>query len=100
MAAQKKKRSGTRTTRTRSMPSTTGAKPSGAHSYGDSTMKRSTPMINPANKGDFTAKAKAAGMSVQAYAAKVVANPSNYPTATVKQANFAKNIGGAAKGGK
>jgi hypothetical protein len=92
----------------RSMPSTKGAKPSGGHSYGDSTMQRtpklaasSGPMISPSKQGTFTAKAKAAGMSVQAYAAHVLANKDKFPTATVQQANFAKNIGGAAKkGGK
>lgn len=47
--------------------------------------------INPTHKGQFTAKAKAAGLSVQAYAARVLAHPKQYPTSTVKQANFAKN---------
>lgn len=47
--------------------------------------------INPAHKGEFTAKAKAAGMSVQEYASKVLANKGKYPASTVKQANFAKN---------
>jgi len=48
--------------------------------------------INPANKGVFTAKAKRAGMGVQAFAKKVLAAPEGkYSPATRKQANFAKN---------
>lgn len=47
--------------------------------------------INPANKGKFTAKAKGAGMSVQGYAAKVLAPGSKASPATKKQANFARN---------
>lgn len=58
-------------------PSKKGKKGSGIH-------------INPAHKGDFTRKAKAAGMSVQAYAAKVLAPGSKASAATKKQANFAK----------
>ena len=62
--------------------------------------------INPANKGKFTAKAKAAGMGVQAYASKVLSAPEGkYSPATRKQANFAKNaskwkkqLGGLAEG--
>ena len=54
-------------------------------------------MIKPSRKGLFTAKAKAAGKSVQAYAAQVMANTKNFDPATVKQANFARNFGGAAK---
>lgn len=46
--------------------------------------------IKPSHKGLFTKKAKAAGMSVQAYASKVLASPNADP-ATVKQANFARN---------
>ena len=46
--------------------------------------------IKPSHKGLFTAKAKAAGMSVQAYAAKVMRDP-NADAATKKQANFAIN---------
>lgn len=49
--------------------------------------------IKPSHKGLFTAKAKAAGMSVQAYAAKVLADP-NASGATKKQANFARNAAG------
>jgi hypothetical protein len=47
-------------------------------------------MIKASHKGLFTAKAKAAGMSVQAYAAKVLADP-NADVVTKRQANFAKN---------
>lgn len=48
--------------------------------------------INPANKGKFTAKAKAAGMGVQAFASKVLGAPEGkYSPATRKQANFARN---------
>jgi len=47
--------------------------------------------IKKSREGLFTAKAKRAGMSVQAYARKVLANPDRYPTTTVKQANFARN---------
>ena len=46
--------------------------------------------IKPENKGKFTAKAKAAGMGVQEYARKVLADKSADP-ATRKQANFARN---------
>lgn len=46
--------------------------------------------INPAHKGEFTAKAKRAGMSVQEYATKVLNDPDADP-ATKKQANFARN---------
>ena len=60
-----------------------------------STEKKSTPpspiKIKPSHEGLFTAKADKAGMSVQAFAARVLANPKVYDAATVKQANFAKN---------
>ncbi len=46
--------------------------------------------IKPQNKGKFTAKAKAQGMSVQAYAAKVLADKKASP-ALKKEANFARN---------
>ena len=52
--------------------------------------KKSGIHINPAHKGEFTAKAKKAGMGVQAYAAKEAADPHASP-ATKKQAVFAKN---------
>lgn len=46
--------------------------------------------INPKHKGEFTAKAKKAGMSVQAYAAKVLKDTKASAT-TKRQANFARN---------
>jgi hypothetical protein len=46
--------------------------------------------INPKHKGEFTKKAKAAGMSVQAFAKHVHAHPDNYSAKTRKQAGFAK----------
>lgn len=46
--------------------------------------------IKKSHEGLFTAKAKKAGMSVQAYASKVLASDSA-SGATKKQANFAKN---------
>jgi len=53
--------------------------------------KKTSIHIKPSREGLFTAKAKRAGMSVQAFASKVLANKDRYSTATVKQANFAKN---------
>lgn len=47
--------------------------------------------IKPSREGLFTAKAKRAGMSVQAYARKVLAKKSKASAATRKQANFARN---------
>ncbi len=47
--------------------------------------------IKPANKGKFTAKAKAAGSDVQGFASKVLAPGSKASPATKKQANFARN---------
>jgi len=47
--------------------------------------------IKEANKGKFSAKAKRAGMSVQAYARKVLKKGSKASAATKKQANFARN---------
>lgn len=52
------------------------------------------PMIDPSHRGRFTKKAKAAGMSTQSYADKVLSGKGKYPSATVKQANFARNFGG------
>jgi hypothetical protein len=46
--------------------------------------------INPKHKGEFTKKAKAAGMSVQAYAKHVHAHPDNFSAKTRQQAGFAK----------
>ena len=50
--------------------------------------------IKEKNKGKFTRKAKAHGKGVQEFARQVLANKDNYSTATVKQANFARNFGG------
>ena len=50
--------------------------------------------INPKHKGEFTAKAKKAGMSVQAFANKVLAPGSKASAETKKQATFAKNAKG------
>lgn len=47
--------------------------------------------IKKENRGKFTAKAKKAGMSVQAYASHVLRKGSKSSTATRRQANFAKN---------
>lgn len=47
--------------------------------------------IKKSHKGLFTKKAKAAGMGVQEYANKVLANKSAHSPETVKQANFARN---------
>jgi len=42
--------------------------------------------------GAFTEKAEKAGMSTKEYAAKVTANPEEYDTRTVRQANLAKTL--------
>ena len=47
--------------------------------------------IKPSHKGDFTAKAKKAGESVQEYANNVLSPDSKASAATKKQANFARN---------
>jgi len=48
--------------------------------------------IKPSREGVFTAKARKAGMGVQAYARKVLSAPEGrYSSATRRQANFAKN---------
>jgi hypothetical protein len=47
--------------------------------------------------GAFTAKAKAAGMSVGQYASKVTKPGSNADTRTKKQANLAKTLKGLRK---
>jgi len=49
--------------------------------------------IHIKHPGAFTAKAKAHGKTVQQFANQVLSNKSNYSTATVKQAVFAKNFG-------
>jgi len=53
--------------------------------------KKSGINIKPSRKGAFTAKAKKAGMSVPAYAAKVLRPGSKASALTKKQANFARN---------
>ncbi len=53
--------------------------------------------IKKSHEGLFTAKAKKAGMPVQAYAAKVLKPGSKASPATKKQANFARNFGGKKK---
>ena len=58
-------------------------------------MNRSGIHINPANRGKFTQKAKAAGMGVQEFARKVLgAAKGRYSLETIRQANFAKNAKG------
>ena len=47
--------------------------------------------IKKSKRGTFTAAAKKHGMSVQAFARKVLANPDNYSPAMRKKANFARN---------
>ncbi len=56
--------------------------------------------INPAHKGEFTAFAKRLGMSVQAAARHVLANPKKYGATRVRQANFARNAKDFKHGGK
>lgn len=51
------------------------------------------------NPGAFTAKAKAAKMSVAQYRDKVLANPEDYPVATVQQARLAKTLSKFEPGG-
>lgn len=50
--------------------------------------------IKPENRGKFTASAKNAGMGVQAFAQKVLANKEDYSSTQVKRANFARNAAG------
>lgn len=47
--------------------------------------------IKPSHEGLFTAKAVKAGMTVQEFATKVLANPKDYDAKTRLQARFAKN---------
>lgn len=54
-------------------------------------MKNGGIYINPANKGKFTESAKRAGMGVQEFARKVLANKEDYSATQVKRANFARN---------
>jgi hypothetical protein len=52
-------------------------------------MQKKQIRISPANRGKFTAQAKAAGMGVQAFARKVMKKGSKATAATRKRANFA-----------
>lgn len=54
-------------------------------------MNKSGIHIKKSHEGRFTAKAKAAGMGVQAYARKVLSPKSGASAATRRQANFARN---------
>jgi hypothetical protein len=56
-----------------------------------SSSSKSSIHINPAHKGEFTAKAKAAGKGVQEEAAAVLKPGSKANAKTKKQANFARN---------
>jgi hypothetical protein len=47
--------------------------------------------IKKENEGKFTESAKNAGMGVQEFASKVLANKEDYSTTQVKRANFARN---------
>lgn len=47
--------------------------------------------IKPQNRGKFTAAAEKAGMGVQEYARKILANKDKYSPTLVKRANFARN---------
>lgn len=47
--------------------------------------------IKKSKEGTFTAAAKRHDMSVQAFAARVLAHPENYSPAMRKKANFARN---------
>jgi hypothetical protein len=57
-------------------------------------MKNGGIYINPANKGKFTESANRAGMGVQEFARKVLANKEDYSATQVKRANFARNSAG------
>lgn len=54
-------------------------------------MTRKPIRIKPENRGKLSAKAKRAGMGVQAFAKKVLKKGSKATAATRKQANFARN---------
>ena len=54
-------------------------------------MKKNKIRIRKSREGLFSAKAKRAGMGVQAYARKVLAKGSRASAATRRQANFARN---------
>lgn len=71
-----------------------------SRSSGSSKSSKSSIHINPAHKGEFTAKAKAAGKSVQEEAATVLKPGSKASAKTKKQANFARNAAKWNKGKK
>jgi len=48
--------------------------------------------VHPSRKGDFTRKAKRAGMSVQKFAMYVLAHPEKYSKLTRYQARFARRM--------
>ena len=54
-------------------------------------MKKNKIHIRKSREGLFSAKAKRAGMGVQAYARKVLAKGSRASASTKRQANFARN---------
>jgi hypothetical protein len=55
--------------------------------------KRKTPnFLSHLKEGAFTDQAKAAGMSVQEFAAHVQAHPEKYSGTTRKRASFAKTV--------
>ena len=75
------------------------SKASKSSSSSSSSKGRKDPIhINPAHKGEFTAKAKAAGKSVQEEAAAVLKPGSKASAATKKQPNFASNAAKWKKG--
>lgn len=47
--------------------------------------------IKKSHEGAFTEKAKSHGMGVQEFARHVLSNKENYPSSTIKQANFCRN---------
>jgi hypothetical protein len=68
------------------------SKASKSSSSSSSSSKKKDPIhINPAHKGEFTAKAKTAGKSVQGEAAAVLKPGSKASAKTKKQANFVRN---------
>ena len=54
-------------------------------------MSKNKIYIKPSRRGSFTREAKKRGLSVQAFAQKVLANKSRYSKAMVKKAVFARN---------
>ncbi len=74
------------------------SKPS--RSSGSSKSSKSSIHINPANKGKFTADAKAHSESVQERAKEVLKPGSKASTTEKKRANFARNAAKWNKGKK